>query len=127
LGSAYLIPAALARDAALRDAVLANPDVRRALGLVKDLSEGFPDESPEWSWALLRWSEPEAAARLTEVVRRDEASRLQRQIDDKVSPLNGTTAYRLAWALEIERKAGEADAVLRRCAARGVPLPLAAK
>ena len=61
---------------------------------------------------------------MAESIRRDEAAALVRQINARLSPLSAAKAYDQCWAYQIAGDEPQALAVLRRCAARGVPLPI---
>jgi hypothetical protein len=119
----YLIAVALAREGKLREAVLADKDVRRALELVRERRKKFPRDHDSWSWAVLRASHPEEAAEIAKGIQADEIGRVQRAINLKVNLLSATTVLDAYWASQIAGKEPEGLALLKRCAAQGVPLP----
>ncbi len=123
LGHSYLIPVALAQEGELRAKVLANPDVRRALTLIRDNLKVFPSAASEWAWAMLREAHPEEAAKVAEAVRKNEAGRVKRSIQAKLSPLSATDAFMAYWALQIAGQEADGIKVLKAYAARGVPMP----
>ena len=73
---------------------------------------------------MLNALHPRAGARLTEALRQSEAERLLRAIQLKLSPTSATAALGSYWALKLEGKEAEGRAILKACAAHGVPLPL---
>jgi tetratricopeptide (TPR) repeat protein len=123
LGTSYLIPVALGREAKLRDAVLANKDVQRAIVLVKEDADRFPDRFDTWSWAMLQNSYPEEAKHMAETIRKDEPGKIGRSMDLKLSPVSAAGVFRVYWAQQIIGKGPEDIDVLKACARRGVPLP----
>jgi hypothetical protein len=124
LGDMELIAVALGRARKLHDTVLANPDVRSALVLLKESHAKFPDTPSEWEWAVLRAAESEEADQIAKALREDDLGRLQRAIELRLAPASAAVAFQAYWALLAEGKEAEGVEILQRCAARGVPLPL---
>jgi hypothetical protein len=52
---------------------------------------------------------------------------VKRSINRALSPWSATPALEASWVLRMAGKEAEAQAVLKECAARGVPLPVAGK
>jgi hypothetical protein len=123
LGASYLIAAALSREGPARAAALRNADVQRALQLVRESNERFPDDPGEWSWAMLRAAHPEDAAKLAAALTKDELHEVKRAVDRKLSPVSATAALQAYWAAQMAGKDAEGRAALKAAAARGVPLP----
>jgi tetratricopeptide (TPR) repeat protein len=107
----------------LRPAVLANDDVRQIIALVREKQQKLPTEFDGWSWAMLRAAHPDKAAAIAKGLLADEAGRLNRAIKLKLAPVNASTALEAYWAAQSAGKDEEAVQILKRCAARGVPLP----
>lgn len=127
LPASYIIAVALFEKGPAHKACLANADVQEVQKLLIDRLKRFPKSTDEWNWAMLVTAHPEHAAKIAENCLKDEAHRLERAIDEKISPLHADKAYRRAWALHMTGQAKEAQAVLRRVAAQGVPLPVELK
>jgi hypothetical protein len=123
LGPSYLLAVALGREGKLRQAVLANKDVRRALDLLRQEAERFPDQPDAWSWAMLRAAHPGEADRLAKALREQESNRRQLTISARLNPLSGPTAMKQFWTLQATGREADGRAVLKRCAEQGVPLP----
>jgi predicted negative regulator of RcsB-dependent stress response len=123
LSDQYLIAVALWREGKQRTAALANPDVKRSIGMVLEDYTRFPKEPGEWSWIMLRDTHADVAARMAEALKTNERLRLERGLEAKVSPLNAVSALRRCWALEAEGKKAEIATVFRQCAQEGVPMP----
>jgi hypothetical protein len=118
-----LIAVVLARQGPLAKKALDNEDVRRAVALVRETAAKFPDEHPEWWWALLRSAHPEEAARLSQAILGDKSAALKRSAEDKLNPLSASAAFRRSWLAQMAGKEAEGVEALQRCAAEKVPLP----
>jgi tetratricopeptide (TPR) repeat protein len=127
LGSSFLIPIALAQGNKLRQAVLANADVQRSLTLLKDARTRFPNDADEWAWAMLRAVDPDRAAQVAHVIKDSKINPIKLAIDLKVAPFNAAEAFRASWAEEIAGNQAKAAAILKQCAAQGVPMPFEVK
>jgi hypothetical protein len=123
LGPNFLVAVALSREGKPRAAALANADVRRAVGLVKEGQAKFPEDPDGWSWAMLRAGEPDEAAKVARALAQDELGKVARAINQKLSPVSAAEAFRAYWALESAGKEAEGREVLKRFAARGAPMP----
>jgi hypothetical protein len=123
LGPGYLVAVAMSRDGALREAARANPDVKRASELAIEAGRRLPDERSPWDWALLQAAHSDVAAEIAQAVRQDKVRSLKLTIRLRLSPLSAAPAFDSYWTYQMAGKEDEAAEVLRRCAARGVPLP----
>ena len=121
--STELIAAAASQNEPLRAVVLANPDVTRAVALMVEDRVRFPVSGSIVEWALLRWADPDEAAKIAEAVKKSTLPLLTARLSRQLSPVSGSAAYRAAWALEISGDSQAADQVLRDAVERGVPLP----
>jgi hypothetical protein len=117
----------LGRPGALRDKALAEPDVMRALKLKAERVKAFPEDQGPTSWAFLRAAYPQEADQVARKVREDRQGETLRALTRAVSPLSAHTALEDYWALLLLGKEAEADEVLKRCAAQGVPMPVESK
>jgi hypothetical protein len=117
------IAAALMREGEMRQTVLADADVKRALDLVRESRRQFPDDPSKWAWIMLRAADAEEAARLAKVIRDDPTEAVLRVIDWKLSPFSAGIALRTYWSLQVAGKDQEGAAILKQCAARGTPMP----
>jgi tetratricopeptide (TPR) repeat protein len=124
VGAGYLLALAVERRGKFRVAVLADKDFLRACDLLKEQNMAFPDDPDPWACILLRATHPQEAARMIDALKKDEASRLSRAIALKRSPTSASAALEAYWALKLEGKEAEGKAILKACAARGVPLPV---
>jgi predicted Zn-dependent protease len=126
LGS-ELLTWVVGREGPLRDKALAHPDVKRALTLKLEQVKAFPDEPGPTTWAELRFSHPEEAAQVAQATRTDPLDEVERSIGGALSPLSAGAALSAHWVLLMAGKGAEADEVLKKLAARGVPMPVAGK
>ncbi len=120
-----LIGVALDGKDPLRSAARQDPDVRRAVNLIR---EAYRDdrsyEATPWTWSLVRVFDPQVADSMAETYLKDESAQLSRVIRSKLEPASASAALSLYWAAEmVGPNAGGTD-ILRAYAARGVPLPI---
>jgi hypothetical protein len=123
LGTTDLVAVALWRDGKPRQAALENDDVKRVLTLVREGEKAYPDSPDGWTWAMLKAAHPDEAAKLAVALKANEKERVYRQITEHLSPMSAAHAFRACWTLEAAGQNKEALAVLKRCAAEGVPMP----
>jgi tetratricopeptide (TPR) repeat protein len=123
LGSRYLLAVALSREGKARDAALRNKDVKRVLELVLDDRAKFPESPNVWAWAMLRSAHPDEAAKVAKLLAKDADDEIDRKLGMKLSNVDAATAFGHAWSLQAAGKDDQAREVLKKLAARGVPLP----
>jgi hypothetical protein len=119
-----LIAVVLAEEGPAQRACLAHTDVQRALALVREDSEPYPESDSEWAWAMLRLTHPEAAAKVAKFLLHDERGNLNEAVQRRLSPLDATGAYQESWMALIKGHPEQAPTVLQKCAEEGVPLPM---
>ncbi len=120
----YLLAVALSQGGRLREAVLANKDVRRAGELLRKSTAEFADEISPWACVMLQAIDPEGAAARTEALGKNELGKLIRAIRLRLAPSRASTALDCYWELKLAGKEEQGKAILKRCADLGVPLPL---
>jgi hypothetical protein len=76
---------------------------------------------------MLQAAHPEEAARLARAEAADEVGRLLRSLSARLAPVNAQGIVVEYWALRMTGHEAEAREVLRRAAARKIPLPLDVK
>jgi hypothetical protein len=123
VGASYLIALALSREGKAREAALKDPDVRRAIQLVREDWARFPDDPGAWAWAMLRAAHPDDAAQIAAALAKDDAHQARLAIGRKLGPVNTGSALLTYWKAQMAGKDAEGRAVLKALAARGVPLP----
>jgi Flp pilus assembly protein TadD len=123
MGAPDLVVVALGREGKTREAVLANPDFKRAVEMVRAGRKKTKGSSSGWTWAVLRATHPGEAAALAENLKTDEQARLERELTGRLSVMNVSHAFRTAWVLESAGKTKEAKDVLKACAAEGAAMP----
>ncbi len=125
-GDAILIGVALGRDPVLRDAASKDPDVLRAIELIREAYRKDPQyEAGPWSWSMLRPSHPQEAARMSETYLKDESSLISQAIKRRVEPFAATVPLSAYWTAEMKGNVADSRGVIEEYAARGVPLPIA--
>jgi hypothetical protein len=113
----------LMREGKTRQAALDDADVKRVVELVRDSRRQFPDDPSKWAWVVLRAVDAGEAEQLAKVIREDPLESLTQALDLKLSPFNVGTALRGCWSRQVAGKDAEGEAILKQCAARGVPMP----
>ncbi len=108
LGSSYLVAVALDRPGKLRDAALADPDVKRALESIRTQATRFSDDPLAWQWAMLRAAYPDTAAAIAAALKKDGTAQPSMELEARLTPASATTALRQSWALEAAGKTEDA-------------------
>src|SRR5262249_35466742 len=93
LGAADLIAGALWREGKLRDAALADPDVRRTLELVRETLRKFPGSPSSWMWVMLRAADPEQGPALAKALQSNEWVKMDEELSRLLSPPNASSAF----------------------------------
>src|SRR5262249_46503473 len=106
-----------------RTAALANDDVKRVLEMVRESVKRFPDHPDEWTWAMLVAAHPDEAKGGADALLKNEESRLEREVRNKLSPVNASQTLHACWRLDMAGKMQEAQAAWKRAASAGVPMP----
>jgi hypothetical protein len=126
-GDAYLIGFVLGADSPVREAASIDPDVRRAIDLVREAYRQDPqDEASAWAWSLLRAVYPQDAAKMAETYLKDESSQISRAIKRRVEPCDASVPLNAYWVAQMQGKVPDSRPVIEEYAARGVPLPVEA-
>ena len=123
LSCASLVAAALGRSVPLRKAFLDDADCQRALQLLREHSRAFSGSPRERDWAVFSVADPVEAERVARAFRVSEFDRLLREIQVALAPMSGGAVFDVFWGQQMEGRDAEAREVLRKAAARGVPLP----
>jgi tetratricopeptide (TPR) repeat protein len=117
-----LLAIAADRDEKVRAAVSANPDVKRALTLLKQSDDAFPKEpGPATYWLLRALKAPEAA----ELAQRlnTEYEKVEKELEIRLNPLSADTAFSAYFFHQACGEEAKGIEILKQCAGRGVPLP----
>jgi Tfp pilus assembly protein PilF len=123
LGPGNVVATVLERGGPLAEAVAGQPDIARALGLVREMAQKFPEGIDEWGWALLSRTDPEKAKEMAGRLTKSKRHALNREIDSALNPLGASAVMEKYWAARMAGRNAEADRVLADAAARKVPLP----
>jgi tetratricopeptide (TPR) repeat protein len=123
LAPPYLVAVALTRGGKPSEAALRNADVRRATDLMRETVAKFPEDAHVWIWAMLRDAHPDEAAKVAGAIANDKSAEAARAISLKLSNVNASAAFHAYWSLLAAGKEADGLEVLRKCAAKGAPLP----
>ncbi|HEX5137223.1 MAG TPA: hypothetical protein VFY93_09635 [Planctomycetota bacterium] len=127
LGAQRQFALLLNEGGALAEAALALDDVRKALDLLAEEQQAFPLHPTGPEWAMLRVGRPAVAERVAAAMAADESTPLLEEIQLRIAPFDAGTAYDAYWRDVAKGDAAGGRAVLERCAAEGVPLPMPSK
>lgn len=109
----------------LRGAARQDPDVRRAVNLVREAYRADPSEgATPWAWSLVHAMDPEEGARMARTYLENESAQLSRGLQRTLEPVSANAAMTLYWAAEMVGQDAGGTAILEAYAARGVPLPI---
>jgi hypothetical protein len=123
LGPGTLTAAVLEHGGPLADAAASDPDISRALEMIKEMEATFPEVTGERGWALLTRADPAAARRVAERLRVSKRHTLDREINSVLNPLSATTVLERYWAARMAGEEAEAKKILADATALGIPLP----
>ncbi len=111
-------------DAATRQKMLADADVKATIRLIKEGLDAFPGSASVWEWEVLRRVDPKLAEPARTQALANERDRLALDITSRVEPLSAPTAYMLSWQAQARGEDAKAKAILKRYADKGVPIAL---
>jgi len=117
----------LAEGGALAEAALALDDVQKAMDLLVEGQEAFPLHPTGSEWAMLRVGRPAVAERVAAAMAADPSTPVLEEVQIAIAPFDAATAYDIYWRHLAKGDAAGGRAVLDRCAAEGVPLPMPPK
>jgi hypothetical protein len=123
LAPRHILAMALTRLPALAAAIHNDPDLQRAVTLLKDHARRFPRSLSPSGWALLRSVDPASAATWAQELQKDSLGRTDRQARLMLDPWSTSGIMNTYWGLVLEGKEAEATALLRRYSEQGVTLP----
>ena len=112
------------RDATLRAAAAAHPDVKKAVALIEEGQRLYPEYGGLWRWAVLKQCKPSAAPAMAAAARQDKRREFTFQITAKLAPMAGVTFVERYWWFLLQGEDAKAIAVLQQFAKEGVPLPI---
>lgn len=127
LGAPYAVAIGLSHVGSTRKMCLANADVQRALGLLRETRTLFPKQGDALTWTMLRAAFPDDAAHVEKQLKANELDRLENQINLRLNPLNAGSAVQEYWVMSLTGQEAQGLELLRRLAAQGVPLPFDVK
>ena len=124
LNASDRIALTLAPENSLREVVLQDPDVDRALSLLSDSCERISKPPSAWDWAVLRSADADRADEIAELLTKDRAGNLERKLDTLLSPASASAALRKVWQHQTNGEVDSAQAEVQRLASFNVGLPL---
>jgi tetratricopeptide (TPR) repeat protein len=110
-------------NTALSPLIRKNPNVLKALELVKEQGRRFPSFRPVNDWALFRTVDPAEAGLAGRQLKADLASRLADEIQFELNPLSGRFVLEQVWTRKMSGDATGAAQLYQNALRDGVPLP----
>ncbi len=126
MSAQHLLALALERPD-LRKVIVADPDAKRAVDLIKQQIKMLPEHAGEWRWAMLRHFDKDLGKQCAEMIKTDRIRAKARNIDRTLNPYNASYALDAYWANLAAGDQSAARATLRRAIADGIPLPVNVK
>ncbi len=123
LPAMYLLAYGLSQGGDMAKTILADDDVQRALKLVQEHTEKFPEDSSEWTWAMLKAVDAKQAQKLADRLTKDKRKLVLRAIEEKVSWTEPHLVLEAYWRGQMAGNTAPALAYWKSVASRGVPLP----
>ena len=111
----------------LRKAVHEDSDVIEMMKLVRVSTQAFPETPGSWEWAMLRQSDPAAAAIVVEKMKANERADIVRQINLVLSPVSLEAAVQSVWVETAMGNTDTTDPIFKRIKDMGVPVPFEIK
>lgn len=122
LSASQLLSYCVIKEGKLRDTIVQNPDVKRALELLKEEGQLLPRRRGAWEWPFFRLTDPEEAARVAEKVK-SELSRCTLELEQVLYPVSSSVAMDAYFSRVAENDEPGGRKILDEFAARGTPLP----
>jgi hypothetical protein len=120
-----LIAAVLSRDGPLKQAVLKNADVIRAVDLLRESFEACPRyTSGPVSWMMFRSRHPDVAAAVAKAYGESELDLLEGEIDARLRPYDPSETLNAYLRAIMENKGSVAIKIAKDAKSRGIPLPV---
>jgi hypothetical protein len=124
LSAHYVVAVAAAEPGPFREAVLAHPDVKRAVALLREQVAAFPDDPTPSQWAMLRGVDPGAADAVAAAVRKNARMQTEQSILNQLRPADAGEALDTYWLGQILNKPELGREAIRRVMAQGIPMPI---
>ncbi len=125
LSDSTLLLLAAERFPKLKERAAADPDLKRLLALDEEGALALPDRIGLDAWTLRRLFAPESADAAAASIRASPTRLLAFEIDGMLSPMNAEEQVSLSRLRRLQGDEEKANAVLKKAAEAGVPLPFA--
>lgn len=125
VGPSFLLAIELSRNSDSAKAVLDVPEIKEALDLIREIAERSLKDASSWHWAMLRHQASETAEKIATESVKNELARHARKFKEKLNSLQVADVCQSVWELQMAGKDKEANELIERAAAQGVPLPVA--
>jgi tetratricopeptide (TPR) repeat protein len=124
-GVAYRIAVTAAEPNPSQANLLKNPHFQKAVALIKEDADHFPDRPSAYQWAMLKNADPAFAQRLASTIRQSPQTLTRQSAATLLHPHDVSEALDAYWLAQIHNQpADQARAPLHRLATEGIPLPI---
>jgi hypothetical protein len=122
-----LLASVLSKDGPLKDRVLRDADVSRAIDLLREEYAASPTfASNPRSWSLLRAKYPDVAATMARGYLADASQRIEAEIEAKLQPYDPTVFLKIYRTARMRNHDAEGSQALAEARSRGIPIPILA-
>jgi tetratricopeptide (TPR) repeat protein len=118
-----LIAFLLDRNDALAPLIRQNPNMLKALELLKERGHTFPSFRQTDEWALFRTIDADEATRVVQQLKNNQVSRLADELRFQLNPLAGSVVMRQYWNAKMNGDQPAAAALYQEALRNSVPLP----
>jgi hypothetical protein len=109
----------------LGEAARQDPDVRRAVELIREMYRDDPAyEAVPWTWNLVRAIDVQQGEKMAQTYLSSESAQISRAIQKRVETTSASAALSLYWAAEMVGGNADGQAILQAYAARGIAMPI---
>jgi hypothetical protein len=123
LGVTHLMAAAASEPGPLQDLILRNPQMQKALEMLRDQGKKFPNGGSPYEWAILKKLDAAEAQRIAQTIRASSRKHLEQSITNLLRPSSASEALDTYWLAQIDGKQ-DGRAALSKVAALGIPVPI---
>jgi hypothetical protein len=124
LGVTHLMAVAASEPGPLQELILRNPQMQKALEMLRDEGKKFPNGGSPHEWAILKKLDATEAHRIAQTIRANTRKHVEQTITSLLRPYSASEALDTYWIAQIDGKPDGARATLGKVAAMGIPVPI---
>lgn len=124
VGITNLMAVAASEPSPFQEAVQKNPDVQRAIAMIRQACGAYVEGRSAYEWALLKASDPGEAGRIADVFRSTPRDVVSQSIAVLLSPASAGEALDTYWIMQMLGKPDDGKTAIAKAAGMGVPVPI---